>query len=339
MRETFYNSMPEDELKKWLERFEKHVPKDDRCNFSKVGKCVQPMLDRISWIVTEKPTQTEIELLLREWFCMYHYIQCGRQDYELTDGLAWWLANTDNTDVDCRFVQSPFRTIYVMIPRIFHSGNESGFFDSFFLTVLPESDRCHVIIYLLTENRGKLSFGFEMKYGFSVKHEISRTKREAGHTDFESKFFSFVFNVLLYCTSAEPDESWHPQLQALWTRRETEKKPKRKARLLSEIEKIGKRRILGSKIIISREDREDFKEAFRTGNKKIGKRFMVAGHWRNQPYGAKHALRKKLFIQPYWKGPDDAEELLNRIRQVGKQKSLGSILAESEEIPVVGSAE
>lgn len=40
---------------------------------------------------------------------------------------------------------------------------------------------------------------------------------------------------------------------------------------------------------------------------KIGKRFMVRGHWRNQACGKGMQDRKKLWVQPYLKGPDDAE--------------------------------
>lgn len=38
-------------------------------------------------------------------------------------------------------------------------------------------------------------------------------------------------------------------------------------------------------------------------------RFMVRGHWRNQPYGPAHALRRQQWIQPHWKGPETADGL------------------------------
>ena len=33
---------------------------------------------------------------------------------------------------------------------------------------------------------------------------------------------------------------------------------------------------------------------------------MTAGHWRWQPHGPQHTLRKHIWIQPYWRGPEDA---------------------------------
>lgn len=37
---------------------------------------------------------------------------------------------------------------------------------------------------------------------------------------------------------------------------------------------------------------------------KIKSRFTVRGHWRNQAYGPGRAQRKRIWIQPHWKGPE-----------------------------------
>lgn len=41
--------------------------------------------------------------------------------------------------------------------------------------------------------------------------------------------------------------------------------------------------------------------------RKLTKRVLVNGHWRNQPYGKGRALRRLIWIAPYVKGPDDGE--------------------------------
>jgi hypothetical protein len=52
---------------------------------------------------------------------------------------------------------------------------------------------------------------------------------------------------------------------------------------------------------------------------KLLRRFGVRGHWKNnQPYGPQHSLRKRIFIEPYWKGPKDMSEALERIYFVEK---------------------
>lgn len=48
-------------------------------------------------------------------------------------------------------------------------------------------------------------------------------------------------------------------------------------------------------------------------------RFMVRGHYRNQAHGPDRSLRKVLWIQPHWKGDDDAPVLV-RPRVIGGSK-------------------
>lgn len=38
--------------------------------------------------------------------------------------------------------------------------------------------------------------------------------------------------------------------------------------------------------------------------------FLVRGHWRNQAHGAQRALRKQIWIQPFWKGDEETRVLL-----------------------------
>jgi hypothetical protein len=39
---------------------------------------------------------------------------------------------------------------------------------------------------------------------------------------------------------------------------------------------------------------------------KVSTQFLVRGHWRWQPHGPNHSLRRRQWIQPFWKGPEDA---------------------------------
>jgi hypothetical protein len=49
---------------------------------------------------------------------------------------------------------------------------------------------------------------------------------------------------------------------------------------------------------------------------KVAQRFIVRGHWRNQAHGEKRALRKRLWIEPHWKGPDNVLEAIERTYEV-----------------------
>lgn len=49
----------------------------------------------------------------------------------------------------------------------------------------------------------------------------------------------------------------------------------------------------------------------------LEKRFVVRGHWRNQAYGPESSLRRRQWIQPFFKGPEDVTEAMQRIFEVG----------------------
>lgn len=60
--------------------------------------------------------------------------------------------------------------------------------------------------------------------------------------------------------------------------------------------------------------------------------FIVRGHWRQQACGPEHSLRKPIWIQAFWKGPEESRILLRRARVVdatdeaakkGKKKGQG----------------
>jgi len=49
---------------------------------------------------------------------------------------------------------------------------------------------------------------------------------------------------------------------------------------------------------------------------KLDSRFVVRGHWRNQAYGPEFSLHRKKWIEPYWKGPEDLTEAMQRAYEV-----------------------
>ncbi len=55
------------------------------------------------------------------------------------------------------------------------------------------------------------------------------------------------------------------------------------------------------------------------GGGRLGSRlnvqFLVRGHWKRQPFGPKSESRKWVWIQPYWKGPEEAP-ILSRPHQI-----------------------
>jgi hypothetical protein len=48
----------------------------------------------------------------------------------------------------------------------------------------------------------------------------------------------------------------------------------------------------------------------------VSQRFVVRGHWRNQAYGEGRQLRRRQWIEPHWKGPENAVEAITRTYEV-----------------------
>lgn len=55
------------------------------------------------------------------------------------------------------------------------------------------------------------------------------------------------------------------------------------------------------------------------GGRRYRHRFVVSGHWRDQPYGPERALRRKTWIPAYIKGPDGAPMLTSEKVNVWKR--------------------
>lgn len=63
--------------------------------------------------------------------------------------------------------------------------------------------------------------------------------------------------------------------------------------------------------------------AYIRGDRKALPRFqyLVRGHWRNQVHGPGRMARKRIWIQPYWKGPEDMPRLFREHRFEGAERA------------------
>lgn len=50
-----------------------------------------------------------------------------------------------------------------------------------------------------------------------------------------------------------------------------------------------------------------YKSLYASSGKTLDVRFIVRGHWRNQACGASHKDHKRIWVLPYWKGPEMSE--------------------------------
>jgi len=144
-----------------------------------------------------------------------------------------------------------------------------------------------------------------------------------GHNDHEEAFyqaglplFRIIINALLYLGSNAPDilEQVSPRQALLDNAKETNsiakrKKIRTKAKQYSSLDGavVGSRfaRILIDKSTLPTNPTANGQHSH------AGHRFLVRGHWRNQPHGPNRTERKLIFIEPFYKG-DDMAELINK---------------------------
>ena len=78
-----------------------------------------------------------------------------------------------------------------------------------------------------------------------------------------------------------------------------------RAKKLREVPPNHRFAILGSKSITC-DTRESVRHFISHGGSAPSVQFIVRGHWRRQAHGPGHSQRKIIWIQPFWKGPEDA---------------------------------
>ena len=122
--------------------------------------------------------------------------------------------------------------------------------------------------------------------------------------------FRIIVNAMLYLSSNDADviHSVSP-VAAMQQRAESVQSPVKRRKILSKVKQFSANdgTIVGSNtpILIDKSMTEAHEAGDGTGSMRT--RFLVRGHWRSQPHGPKNSLRRWIFIEPHWKGPDMAE--------------------------------
>jgi len=124
------------------------------------------------------------------------------------------------------------------------------------------------------------------------------------------RIFHWALNVIVYATwpDAERENIWlSKESRQLWER--AQKLPKgsaKKEKILKQLKGANqdKRTLLGKSIINRGAYKSDSDPDAKPG-KTLNLKVRVQGHWKKQSHGPKSSLRKTIWIQPYWKGPED----------------------------------
>lgn len=271
------------------------------------------------------------------YFSMLNFELFGKRTFYVADNLATRLSYTE-LKINSDFVRLPFKSCMF----VYSSPEIIGFFKkitginhpvtniSVYLTelndydiqssttlhisVLPNNGSCIISRSLLIKDGRSLSESLRTDW-----HDIyARHGQKSGNygTVEDSFFFDeniilfrTIINTILYISSSDPDMvNCLSVKQKAIEAAERSKKANRKNKWRNKAKKLSALdyTLLGEKtpnIII--EKPAGTQEVSKTDTfYKLAARFIVRGHWRNQPYGEGLSKTKIIWIQPYWKGPD-----------------------------------
>jgi hypothetical protein len=132
-------------------------------------------------------------------------------------------------------------------------------------------------------------------------------------------FFRILINSLLYLGSNDIDVmevlSPHQLLieQLKKAPNKTKKKIRKKIKKIVDVSELNFSKLGHNtgKIVVKKPNISSSQDQEPEVSRKLVYRFLVRGHWRNQPFGEERSKRKLIWIKPYYKGPDFAE-LVNK---------------------------
>jgi hypothetical protein len=291
-----------------------------------------------------KDDEKYTSLLTNILFHIYLMKKSHEKIYYVTPQLAAKLAQTD-LNVDSYFIKSPFREIYIQIdPGLFTITDIQGTYPvrGFYVYLkddkqtdikeirimasakLPDTEEIpfndSLFYYKFHLTKGKVKEQIKSDIEKNVQGKMEEIIRFGGkqNIDHIEEFTYFVFNILLYITSKNPDI--REQLPIDFKAKIEGKKSVAKIRKLQKM--AGRSTsypiiIIGDNIKDETNQVEEIRRAGGIGNWKLTKRVHVSGHWRTQWYGGSEAKESKvIFIEPYIKGPELAD-VINKKYQVG----------------------
>jgi len=146
-----------------------------------------------------------------------------------------------------------------------------------------------------------------------VSHHKDHARDYSGHlpnayrhmADEWDNIFTWLVNVVMYATSWQHRSAvryFDRRTEQLRNRMAKSKNPRRRKSHAGELNKLDQRRYteLGHGV-------PSLSAGKGTGTA-LQKRTLVSGHWRNQAVGARWLERRRILIEPFWRGPEDDDE-------------------------------
>lgn len=279
----------------------------------------------------------------QQYFHILCHEKAGKKVYEVSPGLAAQLADTELHGLVAEDVRLPYEAMCLAIPseaglRIWNEHTGWHPIEAIYIVedvshhIIPDAaTRCwRFLVSGRSKNQNPfddalLYFAFPFPEGVRVDDIIKSTHERIRTIDVAKgeevgpmidewvKVFRWVMNAIIYATWPDAEREHvlaNKEARHLWERiHKLPKGNKTRTKLLKTYNELDPRRrvLLGKTITyISRDQaaKEDHERHTGTG-RPLFLRVRVQGHWKKQFHGPKRSLRKLIWIQPYWKGPEE----------------------------------
>ncbi|HEY6872287.1 MAG TPA: hypothetical protein VI298_06105 [Geobacteraceae bacterium] len=265
----------------------------------------------------------------------------GKKTFYVTPNLYEHLAQT-SIDTDCELARLPFPSCMFVydspqaIDLLYQTADDTPVtYDgaiSVFASELQENNERKILLYVFHADMNR--------YHYAVRRQLllreTWTLEQALRTDWlkvnpESEkgapfavsdelfytaglgFFRSIVNTILYLGSNDPDlvQQLSPYRQLEERLSKAKSREKRKD-IKSEMKRTSRLDYILVGRNIPRLMPENTGTSTGTEQREMHVRFVVRGHWRNQPYGPGNSLRRPVWIKPYYKGPEISDLIKNR---------------------------
>jgi hypothetical protein len=239
--------------------------------------------------------------------CYWH--AAGRKNYTVSKGLAQKLKRTKLRGYPVKDLKLPFGAILIDLTEFkepyfccIATQQENGI-----TLTIPTRDGIADDDYVsLAIFKGDHTLDMSINSVLTAMPEERKKNKQLWRD-----MMSYVINVVLYATMPDVEcvfEHYDKDYKRLKERiTKLPKKSKKRDKLREQLNKRSNdgHYHLGGTIKVDRTEEQQSSQGFK-GQRRITVRSLVSGHWRNQPCGTGKMDTKRIWIEPFWRGPEGA---------------------------------
>jgi hypothetical protein len=238
--------------------------------------------------------------------------------YTVTPNLSAQLLETEVRGLLCADLRLPYANVFIefgKLPHVFVGKGEA--FQLRAVSVQETTNRRWIVVADLANSKYHTfmhtNCNLEQNVLLAKAIDESAGQAEDEEAQLRRKIILFVANVVLYATWPDAEVE-HVLMDSntlkLWEKIEAAPPSKRRDRLQAMLASMNTTRtnLLGRSVIaVSRQQAmQDDQALGRNTGAKLMAYQHIGGFWRNQPYGPHNSLRRRQWIRPYWRGPEDS---------------------------------